>query len=268
MPSGRSRPRHADGNPHVSSDGIRLLRPDARPDPGYPATFATALDLARRRLSANDIGGAHNLLAPWHAIVPVDGISNHPTVAAAAELFATILGRLGDYANAATWSTHAYRALERSRGADDPEALRVGALSAHHLTRAGRHDDAVQVYQDVHRIRQRRSGPAAPVTLCTAADLTGAMHDAGDCEAAHTLMADTIRTASSTFGVDHSTTVRMIIRHAVRLRDCGETGAASEWFDTARVRTRRDDRNLVVAVARIAQLPARPNHTCGPPRGV
>src|SRR5215210_4795354 len=120
--------------------------------------------------SAGDFDGARAVLA--RALQPLDADPQRatPDLAAAAALLARVLIALGEPHAARSWAGYAHAAEERLHGSQDQRTFAAA------LTRAGNHDRAARLYQDLVGEYTRLDGPDSARVLAAEAELATARH--------------------------------------------------------------------------------------------
>src|SRR5262249_42964481 len=149
---------------------------------------ADAVWEAQALIEAGDLPSALVTLRAALATVTLDPDSPDPHLADAARLYAGVLTSLGESYSALLYSTYAHRATQVL---DKPTALRslqADLIHAFVLRATARMTESVPLYRDVVQRLAERFGPAGRPTLAGRADLAAALHAAGLCEEARTLL--------------------------------------------------------------------------------
>ncbi|MBC8991529.1 tetratricopeptide repeat protein [Micromonospora chalcea] len=178
---------------------------------------------AARNLALSDPLRARQLL--YDSLTGVDPATApaDPVYAEAATLLAELQLRLGHCADAIAWATYAHASTVHLYGPTHSRALRALHLHAAAHRRAGHHQRAYHLYRQLADQLTRTEGPHAHRTLAVQATTALVLHALGHCQAARTLLADTITTHRREHP-GHSATARMT-RHLSRIwRDCAAKG--------------------------------------------
>ncbi len=147
----------------------------------------------------------------------------HPLHAEAAILLAELQLRLGHPADAIAWATYAHHSTVHLHGPTHPRGLHALHLLAAAHRRAGHLQRSYHLYRQLADHLTTTDGPHAHRTLATHATTALVLHDLGHCQAARTLLADTIATHRREHP-GHPATARMT-QHLARIwRDCAGKG--------------------------------------------
>ncbi|MCW3818642.1 CDC27 family protein [Micromonospora sp. DR5-3] len=147
----------------------------------------------------------------------------HPLFADAAALLAELQLRLGYPSDAIAWATYAHRSTVQLHSPTHSRSLQALRLHAVAHRRAGHHQRAYHLYRQLGEHLVTTNGPHAQRTLATHAATALVLHDLGHCQAARTLLADTI-TTHRRHHPDHPATARMT-QHLTRIwNDCATKG--------------------------------------------
>ncbi|MEV4196715.1 tetratricopeptide repeat protein [Micromonospora globbae] len=192
-----------------------MLKPDQlRADPAQ--RIATA-----RKLSRDDPLHARQLLHDSLTGIDPATAPADPLLAEAAILLTELQLRLGHVA--IVWATYAHHSTTHLYGATHRHSLHALHLLALAYRHAGQHQRAYHLYRQLADHHTRTNGPHAPRTLAVKATTALVLHALGHCQAARTLLADTI-TVHRREHPDHPATSRMI-EHLTRVwRDCDAKG--------------------------------------------
>ena len=188
------------------------------PSPGPRRTAAGRVAMARVVAADNPqraLELLHNSLADVNpATAPADVIH-----ANAAALLATVHLTLGHTKAAVTWATYAHHALAHLKGPSHQDSLAsLHLLAAAHRS-AGHHQRALHLYQQLAGDLATTDGPHAHRTLAIRATIALVLHHLGHCQAARTLLADTITTHQREHPGHHATS--RMTQHLTRMRgDC------------------------------------------------
>ncbi|MEU5945930.1 hypothetical protein ABZ793_10255 [Micromonospora sp. NPDC047465] len=173
-------------------------------------------------LALNDPLRARQLLQGTLTGVDPATAPAHPLHAEAAALLAELQLRLGHTADAITWATYAHHSTSHLHGPTHPHALHALHLHAIAHRRAGHHQRAYHLYRQLAD-HLTHEGPHAHRTLAAHAATALVLHDLGHCQAARTLLSDTI-TIHRRHHPAHPATARMT-QHLTRIwRDCAAKG--------------------------------------------
>jgi hypothetical protein len=149
--------------------------------------------------------------------------SAHPLHADAAILLAELQLRLGHLADAITWATYAHHSTAHLYGPTRQRSLHALHILAAAHRRAGHHQRGYRLYRQLAEHLAATAGPHASRTLAAQATTALVLHDLGHCQAARTLLADTITTHRREHP-GHPATARMT-QHLTRIwRDCAAKG--------------------------------------------
>lgn len=178
---------------------------------------------AARNLTLSDPLPARQLLHDSLAGVDPVTAPAHPLHAEAAILLAELQLRLGHPADALTWAAYAQHSTVHLHGPTHPRSIHALCLHAAAHLRAGHHQRAYHLYRQLAEHLATTAGPHAHRTLATYATTAVVLHSLGHCQAARTLLADTITTHRREHP-GHPATARMT-RHLSRIwRDCAAAG--------------------------------------------
>ncbi|MCW3841659.1 CDC27 family protein [Micromonospora yasonensis] len=195
-----------------------------------PRPVADQLDAKRvqrvataRNLALNDPLRARQLLHDSLTGVDPATAPAHPLHAEAAARLAELQLRLGHPTDAITWATYAHHATTHLHGPTHPRSLHALHLHATAHRRAGHHQRAYHLYRQLADHLSKIEGRQGPRTLAVHATIALVLHALGHCQAARTLLADTITTHRREHP-GHPATARMT-RHLSRIwRDCAAKG--------------------------------------------
>ncbi|MDG4795184.1 tetratricopeptide repeat protein [Micromonospora sp. WMMD1082] len=178
---------------------------------------------AARGLAASDPHRALHLLCSCLSGVNPRSALPDPGYADTAALRAQVHLTLGQPRDAIGWATYAHHSLNHLNGAHHPGTLASLHLlaTAHH--RAGNHQRALHLYQQLADLLAETEGPYAHRTLATHATIALVLYHLGHCHAAQTLLADTITTHQREHP-GHRSTARMTEHLAGIRRDCAASG--------------------------------------------
>ncbi|MEV0810928.1 hypothetical protein [Micromonospora sp. NPDC050200] len=190
--------------------------------PGVDTERVQAVATARH-LALDDPIRARQLLHDSLTGIDTATAPAHPLYIDAAALLAELLLRLGRPSDAIAWATYAHRSTVQLHGPTHPRGLHALHLQAVAHRRAGHHQRAYRLYQELADQLTRLEGPHAHRTLATHAATALVLHALGHCQAARTLLADTITTHRRDHP-DHPATARMA-QHLTRIsHDCAAKG--------------------------------------------
>ncbi|MEU5726780.1 hypothetical protein ABZ783_33890 [Micromonospora sp. NPDC047738] len=176
-----------------------------------------------RNLALSDPLRARQLLHDSLAGVDPATAPAHPLHAEAAALLADLLSRLGHPSDAIAWTTYAHDSTVRLHGPTHPRSLHALHLHAAVHRQAGHHQRAYHLYRQLAEHLATTDGPHTHQTLAIHATTALILHDLGHCQAARTLLADTITTHRREHP-DHPATGRMT-QHLTRIwNDCATKG--------------------------------------------
>ncbi|MFI7511505.1 hypothetical protein ACIBSS_32315 [Micromonospora aurantiaca] len=168
--------------------------------------------LRARQLLHDSLAGVNPTTAPAH-----------PLHAEAAILLAELQLRLGHPADATTWAAYAQHSTVHLYGPTHPRSIHALHVHAAAHRREGHHQRAYHLYRQLAEHLATTAGPHAHRTLATHATTALVLHALGHCQAARTLLADTITTHRREHP-GHPATARMT-RHLSRIwRDCAVVG--------------------------------------------
>ncbi|MCW3819514.1 hypothetical protein ONA91_34250 [Micromonospora sp. DR5-3] len=151
----------------------------------------------------------------------------HPLHTEAAILLAELQLRLGHPADAIAWTTYAHHATIQLHGPTHPHSLHALHLHAAAHRRAGHHQRAYHLYRQLADHLTKTEGPHAPRTLAIHATTALALHALGHCQAARTILADTITTHRREHP-GHPATARMAQHLSGIWKDCAAKGHKHE----------------------------------------
>ncbi|PZG10254.1 hypothetical protein C1I95_28260 [Micromonospora craterilacus] len=189
------------------------------PSPGPLRTAQAHRVAMARHVAAADPQRALSLL--YNSLTEVNPATAPADVihADAAALLATVHLTLGHAKAAVTWATYAHHALAHLKGPSHRDSLASLHLLATAHRSAGHHQRALHLYQQLADHLTTTDGPHAHRTLAIRATISLVLHHLGHCQAARTLLADTITTHQREHP-DHPATSRMT-QHLTRIRiDC------------------------------------------------
>lgn len=236
---------------------------------GVATGIADAVWEAQGLIEADNFPAALVTLRAALATTTLDPDSPDPDTADAARLYAGVLTSLGESYSALLYSTYAHRATQVL---DKPTALRsmqADLIHAFVLRATARMAESVTLYRDVVQRLAERFGPAGRPTLAGRADLAAALHAAGLCEEARTLLHRTYVSHREAFGKTDAQGVRVLTRLGVITRDCGDFERAHQCFDEAKALCVAQELSVVDPLSRHVTAAARagsdPDHMCGEP---
>ncbi|WP_143194375.1 tetratricopeptide repeat protein [Micromonospora sp. CB01531] len=188
------------------------------PGPSVDTERAQAVATARH-LAHDDPMRARQLLHDSLTGINPATAPAHPLYTDAAALLAELLLQLDRPSDAIAWATYAHRSTTHLNGPRYPRTLHALHLLAIAHRRAEHHQRAFRLYRELADQLTRLEGPHAHRTLATHATTALVLHDLGHCQAARTLLADTI-TTHRRHHPDHPATARMT-QHLTRIwNDC------------------------------------------------
>lgn len=181
-------------------------------------SIATARDvslsdpLRARQLLHSNLTGVDPATAPAH-----------PLHAEAATLLAELQLRFDHTSDAIAWATYAHHATNHLHGPTHPQALHALHLLAAAHRRAEHHQRAYYLYRELADHLTHTNGPHAQRTLAVQATTALVLHALDHCQAARTLLADTI-TTHRRHHPGHPATARMTQHLKHIWRDCATKG--------------------------------------------
>ncbi len=178
---------------------------------------------AARNLALTDPLRARQLLHQSLTGVDPATAPAHPLHAEAAILLTQLHLRLDDPVHATVWATYAHHSTTHLYGPRHPRTLHALNLLAVAHRRAGHHQRAHHLYRQLADHLATTDGPHAHRTLATHATTALVLHALGHCQAARTLLADTITTHRREHP-GHPDTAHMT-QHLTRIwHDCAAKG--------------------------------------------
>ncbi len=217
------------------------------PTAGPSMTLSEAMSSAGRNIRVGDLSAAAATLND--ALMSLELGSPTPEIIDAAALFAHTLAGVGELGLALEWATWAEQASQRAYPAGDPRSVRPTQIYAQILATVGHTVTAATVYRRLAGTLALLDGHAGQRALCARADLATILHRAGDCLAAHTMLAEAWGTLCATYGDGGVIAVRMCVRLAMMFRDCADPAQAEEHFGLAGYHA-GDDSALTAMVVR------------------
>lgn len=184
----------------------------------FEAERAQRVATARKLALSDPLRARHLLHASLTGINPATAPA-HPLHAHAATLLAELQLRLGHLTDAITWATYAHHSTTHLHGPTHQRSLHAHHILAAAHQRAGHHQRGYRLYRQLAEHLAKTDGTHAARTLAAHASTALALHALGHCQAAQTLLTDTITTHRREHP-SHPATARMT-QHLTRIRrDC------------------------------------------------
>ncbi|SCL43063.1 hypothetical protein GA0070615_6223 [Micromonospora aurantiaca] len=205
------------------SDVTLTWRATPVPEPGrFEAERAQRVATARTLVLSDPLRARQLLHASLTGVDPATAPA-HPLHAEAAILLAELQLRLGHPADAMDWATYARASTVHLHGPTHRRALHALHVLAAAHSRGGHHQRAYHLYRELTGHLTKTDGPHAQQTLAVQAATALILHALGHCQAARTLLADTITTHRREHP-GHPATAHMT-RHLSRIwRECATNG--------------------------------------------